>query len=778
MIQNNWTLVEEKFFNKQKVKSQTAKMPYVVIDNFPDLGLLVSLKFMEWVYDNPKGVISLPTGKTPEYFIKWMHYFLNNWNQQDVKSIRSEYGFKSRKKPDLSKLKFVQIDEFYPLEPSQHNSFSNYVNKYYLEGFNIPKDNALLINTNYINLYGKKHWKNIFPSGAIDLSLRYKDALTESQKEQQESIYLIDQWCNDYEKKIRDLGGIGFFLGGIGPDGHIAFNVRGSDHNSTTRLMETNFETQAAAAVDLGGLEISSNRLVITIGLGTITFNKNATAIIIAAGEAKAPIVKKSLESKRDVKYPATALHSLNNSRFYLTNGAAKKLNDMEYDYWGNSPWDMEKKQRALLKLAKEKNIFGKKISIDDLKDHEICRHIPNLNKKTVSDIIDFVDLKVQRGIKIEKNQTYYHTGPHHDDIMLGMMPHVIHLIREPTNQHFFANMTSGFTSVTNTFLKEVLVDTLKFLDFGKIEMIYFPDFFSEGYKRKWDKDVYHYLDKIANNDIDGQKRGLSHRIVRSIVNIYYINDESALRNKLNDIISEIDLYYDGQKNSKELQKLKGMIREFEEELVWANYGVRVKDVHHLRLGFYKGDIFTEQPEQKRDIEPIYQQLKEIEPTVISLALDPEGSGPDTHYKVLQAIAEAVRKWSKDTDLSALRIWGYRNVWYKFDLAEADIIVPVTLNSISILNSTFMNCYLSQKNASFPSYEYDGPFCELSQKIWVAQHSDLQLLLGRDYWYRNENPHLRAVHGAVFLKEMDVETFLNYARRIEDSTESSNVLKG
>ena len=778
MIQNNWTLVEEKFFNKQKVKSQTAKMPYVVIDNFPDLGLLVSLKFMEWVYDNPKGVISLPTGKTPEYFIKWMHYFLNNWNQQDVKSIRSEYGFKSRKKPDLSKLKFVQIDEFYPLEPSQHNSFSNYVNKYYLEGFNIPKDNALLINTNYINLYGKKHWKNIFPSGAIDLSLRYKDALTESQKEQQESIYLIDQWCNDYEKKIRDLGGIGFFLGGIGPDGHIAFNVRGSDHNSTTRLMETNFETQAAAAVDLGGLEISSNRLVITIGLGTITFNKNATAIIIAAGEAKAPIVKKSLESKRDVKYPATALHSLNNSRFYLTNGAAKKLNDMEYDYWGNSPWDMEKKQRALLKLAKEKNIFGKKISIDDLKDHEICRHIPNLNKKTVSDIIDFVDLKVQRGIKIEKNQTYYHTGPHHDDIMLGMMPHVIHLIREPTNQHFFANMTSGFTSVTNTFLKEVLVDTLKFLDFGKIEMIYYPDFFSEGYKRKWDKDVYHYLDKIANNDIDGQKRGLSHRIVRSIVNIYYINDESALRNKLNDIISEIDLYYDGQKNSKELQKLKGMIREFEEELVWANYGVRVKDVHHLRLGFYKGDIFTEQPEQKRDIEPIYQQLKEIEPTVISLALDPEGSGPDTHYKVLQAIAEAVRKWSKDTDLSALRIWGYRNVWYKFDLAEADIIVPVTLNSISILNSTFMNCYLSQKNASFPSYEYDGPFCELSQKIWVAQHSDLQLLLGRDYWYRNENPHLRAVHGAVFLKEMDVETFLNYARRIEDSTESSNVLKG
>ena len=74
-------------------------------------------------------------------------------------------------------------------------------------------------------------------------------------------------------KKVRDLGGIGFFLG-IGPDGHIAFNVRGSDHNSTTRLMATNFETQAAAATDLA-IEVSGI-VYCTIGLGTITYNKNA----------------------------------------------------------------------------------------------------------------------------------------------------------------------------------------------------------------------------------------------------------------------------------------------------------------------------------------------------------------------------------------------------------------------------------------------------------------------------------------------------------------------
>jgi len=56
--------------------------------------------------------------------------------------------------------------------------------------------------------------------------------------------------------------------------------------------METNFETQATASTDLGGIEVAKSRLVITIGLSTITANKNAAAIIMAAGEAKAEIVK------------------------------------------------------------------------------------------------------------------------------------------------------------------------------------------------------------------------------------------------------------------------------------------------------------------------------------------------------------------------------------------------------------------------------------------------------------------------------------------------------
>jgi glucosamine-6-phosphate deaminase len=88
--------------------------------------------------------------------------------------------------------------------------------------------------------------------------------------------------------------------------------------------------------------------------------------------------------------------------------------------------------------------------------------------------------------------------------------------------------------------------------------------------------------------------------------------------------------------------------------LVWAHYGVKVQSIEHLRLGFYTGDIFTQQPQHKRDVEPVLDMLRRINPTVISLTFDPEGSGPDTHYKVLQATAEALRMWEKEKDLSKI----------------------------------------------------------------------------------------------------------------------------
>ena len=123
------------------------------------------------------------------------------------------------------------------------------------------------------------------------------------------------------------------------------------------------------------------------------------------------------------------------------------------------------------MSLSKRINVFGKKLSLEDLKNDPHCKNIPDLDENTVSKIINEIDKKVQKGSKQETNQVFYHTGPHHDDIMLGLMPYIIQLIREPSNYHHFVNMTSGFTSVTNDFIIDILSDTLSFLNDGKIQM-------------------------------------------------------------------------------------------------------------------------------------------------------------------------------------------------------------------------------------------------------------------------------------------------------------------
>lgn len=763
--------VENTFYNQSGCPTISTSIPYIITKNFPQLGLMTSLRFLEWVAQNPNGVISLPTGKTPEHFIKWTKYILENWNSDRVREIRFANGLELEERPDLSGLHFVQIDEFYPINPRQHNSFHDYVKKYYIDSFGLDVKKALLINANEIPLAGGRVYEEVFPDNKVDLSLRYREPNNELEQIQQESIFKIDNWCSNYEKKIRDKGGIGFFLGGIGPDGHIAFNTRGSDHNSTTRLTFTNFETQAASAGDLGGIEVSRHRLVITIGLETITYNPNSVAIIFAAGEAKGPIIKQALEHEPSVLYPATVLQRLGNARFFITEGAAVCLEDSINRYYEKGPWTFEKTERAIMDLSLKLNKYARRLTLEDLRAYKYTSLIPDLGPNTVAEVIAAVKEKIGKGMKVERNETYLHTGPHHDDIMLGLFPVVIRQMREPSNKFHFSVLTSGFTAVTNAMIIELLQATLMHIHAGAISMLKYEDFFEDGYKRKWDKDVSSYLDKIADADEKGKLKCLCHRVVRAVVSIYGISSKDELINGIETMILQVQSNYDGQKNTPDIQQFKGMIREFEEELVWAHFGVQVKDIQHLRLGFYNGSLFTELPERSRDVEPILDMLRTVRPTVLSLAFDPEGSGPDTHYKVLQAIAEAVRQWSNEEDLTEFRVIGYRNVWYKFQLFESNVFTPVSLSEMAVLQKSFTDCYISQVNASFPSPYHDGPFSEMSQQVWVEQFKKVQLVLGKDFFYNHENPIFRSAHGMVFHKEMKFEEFLQYARALEESME-------
>ena len=117
------TPVESAFLKGSPAVFPTERVPIIQAQNILELGKLTALSFIKWVKKNSSGVVSLPTGKTPEYFIKYIQYFKENWQTPSVQRELQEKGIKSDTFPDTSKLKFVQMDEFFGINPSQKNSF-------------------------------------------------------------------------------------------------------------------------------------------------------------------------------------------------------------------------------------------------------------------------------------------------------------------------------------------------------------------------------------------------------------------------------------------------------------------------------------------------------------------------------------------------------------------------------------------------------------------------------------------------------------------------------
>lgn len=776
------SLVEKKALEHAFFKSiypPTENMQTIIVENFPALGKLAALRFLEWVQDNPEGVISLPTGKTPEHFIKWVQHILANWSDKKLREDLARHGFDVSRKPEMSGLHFVQIDEFYPIDPGQHNSFYHYVNHYYIQGFGLERGRALLIDNSKIGLDEKEGLTDVWPKHEVDLSLRYRPGRNTTERRQKEVLARIDQWCQEYEQQVRDLGGIGFFLGGIGPDGHIGFNVRGSDHFSTTRLTPTNYETQAAAATDLGGIEVSRKRLVITIGLGTITYNPDCVAIIIAAGEAKAKIVADAIQNNRDVLYPATALHVLKNARFFITRGAAKHLEERQLEIIQQTDHlNEEQIERIIVDLAIKQRKRVRDLNRDDFRADSCASAMLKKQKESFDELATRVyqslENKMMAGMATKSKTRFLHTEPHHDDLMLGYLPHIVRHVRDASNTHFFACLTSGFTAVTNQYMLRLIDDLQAYLQSGKFESLHKEGYFAADNINGRNRDVWQYLDGVAANSQTKRSNGVARRFLRNLFELYKIDDLGKAKQKLDELEQYFRDCYPGQKDRKDAQTLKGMCREWEAETLWGYFGWNCSYVKHLRLGFYTGDIFTEEPTLDRDVEPVLELLRETEPDVVTVALDPEASGPDTHYKVLQAVTQALKQYVREDEKkrSDIKVWGYRNVWYRFHPAEANIFVPVSLNMFSILRNAFMNTFISQKDASFPSYEHDGPFSDLAQKIQVEQYQHIKTCLGREWFHEHASPLLLATRGLVYLKEMSLDEFYDKSRELRQMAEN------
>lgn len=89
--------------------------------------------------------------------------------------------------------------------------------------------------------------------------------------------------CNNYEKKIKEAGGVELFIGGIGPDGHIAFNEPGSSLTSRTRVKTLAQDTLEANARFFDNDFSKVPKQALTVGVGTVMDAKEVMILITGA---------------------------------------------------------------------------------------------------------------------------------------------------------------------------------------------------------------------------------------------------------------------------------------------------------------------------------------------------------------------------------------------------------------------------------------------------------------------------------------------------------------
>jgi len=98
----------------------------------------------------------------------------------------------------------------------------------------------------------------------------------------------LEKVCRDYEAKIKSYGGIELFLGGIGPDGHIAFNEPGSSLASRTRVKTLSYDTIQANSRFFDNDMSKVPTQALTVGVGTVMDAREVVIIITGFNKARA----------------------------------------------------------------------------------------------------------------------------------------------------------------------------------------------------------------------------------------------------------------------------------------------------------------------------------------------------------------------------------------------------------------------------------------------------------------------------------------------------------
>jgi glucosamine-6-phosphate deaminase len=220
-------------------------------------------------------VLGLPTGSTPLETYKE----LIRMNQAGEVSFKNVITF--------------NMDEYVGLPENHPESYHSFMRKNLFDFIDIPADHIHILDGN-----------------ASDL-----------QKE-----------CENYEKAILAAGGIDLFLGGVGEDGHLAFNEPFSSLNSRTRVVTLTEDTILVNSRFFGGDVNLVPKQAMTVGVATVCNAKQV--LILAFGSKKARAVKEAIEGNVSHYVTLSALQLHPDGIVVLDEPAAGELKVNSYRYF------------------------------------------------------------------------------------------------------------------------------------------------------------------------------------------------------------------------------------------------------------------------------------------------------------------------------------------------------------------------------------------------------------------------------------------------------------
>ncbi len=142
----------------------------------------------------------------------------------------------------------------------------------------------------------------------------------------------VEAECRRFEERIARYGGIDLFMGGVGPDGHIAFNEPGSSLTSRTRQKSLTTDTIIANSRFFGGDISLVPKTALTVGVGTVMDARQV--MVIVNGHNKARALQAAVEGPVTQMWTVSALQMHPNAIIVADDAATDELKVGTYRYF------------------------------------------------------------------------------------------------------------------------------------------------------------------------------------------------------------------------------------------------------------------------------------------------------------------------------------------------------------------------------------------------------------------------------------------------------------